>query len=122
MSVPTALSAPAGEDIEEVSIEENVRSYFKDIPVMAKIARCESHFRHFGSDGSVLRGDIVPSDVGVMQINEYFHADTAEALGLDLHTLPGNLAYARDLFEREGTTPWLASVKCWGRDNHIARK
>lgn len=80
---------------------------------MVNIAECESHFRHFGEDGGVLRGDVDRRDVGVMQINEYFHGKRAEKLGLDLETLAGNLAYARDLYEREGTTPWLASSKCW---------
>lgn len=97
-------------------------AYFSDIPVLVEVARCESHFRHFGKDGSVLRGNVDPRDLGVMQINEYFHATTAEKLGLDIESLPGNLAYARYLYEREGTTPWLSSVKCWGKENHVAKK
>ena len=89
---------------------------------MVEVARCESRFRHLGKNGSVLRGDINRSDLGVMQINEYYHGDTAAALGLDLSDFGDNMAYARYLFEKEGTTPWLASSKCWGKENHIARK
>jgi hypothetical protein len=81
---------------------------------MANIAWCESKFRHNGSSG-VIRGQINRSDLGVMQINEYYHADTASKLGINIHSLSGNLAYARYLYEREGTRPWNSSKHCWGR-------
>ena len=107
---------------EAQSVKEYVENYFSDIPVMIDIADCESRFRHFNRKGSVLRGEFTPLDVGVMQISEFYHKDTAAQLGLNLHSVEGNLAYARYLFEKEGTTPWLSSRKCWGRENHIARK
>lgn len=88
---------------------------------MAEIARCESRFRHVGENGSIIRGEENRSDVGVMQINEYYHEKTADTLGIDLYTLDGNLAYARSLYEREGTAPWNASKTCWG-DQHIAQR
>ena len=102
------------------SIEEYVRAYFADAPIMAEIAACESKFRHFGKNGSVLRGEIVREDIGVMQVNEYYHKKTAQKLGLDLYSIEGNVTYARYLFEKEGTTPWLSSSKCWNR--HLSKK
>ena len=94
--------------------ETRVRSYFEDIPIMAQIAWCESRYTQIDpATGDVLRGMVNRADVGVMQINEYYHAQTARALGYDLHTLDGNLAYARNLYEREGTRPWNASRACW---------
>src|SRR5688572_33441375 len=39
------------------AVEKIVREYFKDNPIMAEVARCESRFRHFGTDGEILRGD-----------------------------------------------------------------
>ena len=86
---------------------------------MAEVARCESTFRHFNSSGNILRGEVNKSDIGVMQINTYYHGDTADRLGIDLFTLDGNLEYARDLYERKGTQPWSASEPCWG-NAHIA--
>lgn len=94
--------------------EQYVRSYFADIPVMADIASCESHFQQYASDGSVHRGEVNHSDVGIMQVNEYYHSKTAEKLGLDLYTMEGNVAYARYLYEKEGTQPWISSKPCWG--------
>jgi len=80
---------------------------------MTEIAECESRFRHFDKYGDILRGEENGQDVGVMQINERYHLDTAIELGHNLYTLDGNLAYAKYLYEKEGTTPWRSSVKCW---------
>ena len=95
--------------------EAVVREYFSDIPVMIQVARCESTFRHTLADGSVLRGRVDDRDTGVMQINTYYHGLTADQLGLDLENLHDNMAYARDLYERQGTQPWSASAPCWSR-------
>ncbi len=92
-----------------------VRDYFEDAPVMADIAWCESRYRHLDKDGTIFRGKAVPEDIGVMQINTYFHEDTAEELGIDLYSLSGNLEYARYLYEKEGTRPWNSSRPCWGQ-------
>lgn len=102
-----------------ITLEEHVRDYFKDDPIMAEIARCESNFKHLSRSGKVMRG-IVPEDVGVMQINEFYHETKAKKLGFDLHTLDGNLAYAKWLYGKEGVKPWLASNKCWQKFERLA--
>ena len=94
--------------------EAAVRSYFSDIPVMIQIARCESTFRHTLADGTVLKGRVDPADTGVMQINKRYHQERAQKLGLNLDDLDDNMAFARDLYERQGTQPWKASKPCWG--------
>lgn len=80
---------------------------------MIQIARCESTFRHTLADGTVLQGRVDPADTGVMQINKRYHEKTATELGLNLDDIYGNLAYARNLYERQGTKPWNASAPCW---------
>lgn len=106
---------------QPLTLEQYVREYFKDTPIMAEIAKCESRFRQFGVGGKVLRGEVAREDLGVMQINEFYHEDTAKALGLDLHTLDGNLAYAKWLYKKEGVTPWYSSSKCWQKSDTLAR-
>ncbi len=93
--------------------ELKVRAYFSDIPVLIEVARCESTFRHVDKHGNLLRGSVTPDDLGVMQINEYYHGDSAKRLGLDITTLNGNMEYARHLYNMYGTDPWSASVKWW---------
>lgn len=100
--------------VEPVDTETAVRSYFADIPVMIEVARCESTFRHELTDGSILQGRVDPADTGVMQINKRYHEATATAMTLDLDDLYDNMAYARYLYEKQGTQPWSASMPCWG--------
>jgi hypothetical protein len=94
--------------------ESIVRSYFRDIPVMIEVARCESTFRHKLEDGSVLQGRVDPADTGVMQINRRYHEVAATAMELDLDDIYHNMAYARYLYETQGVQPWSASMPCWG--------
>jgi len=104
------------------NVEASVREYFKDTPILAEIAKCESRFRQVDENGDVVRGEINRSDIGVMQINTYYHADTAKKLGLDLKTLGGNMAYAKYLYEKEGSTPWLSSSGCWNKFKSLSQK
>lgn len=106
------------------NVEKFVNDYFADIPILTKIAKCESRYRHLNSSGKVLRGDENSFDRGVMQINILYHAETAKKLGLDIHDLNGNVRYARYLYEKEGAKPWMSSSACWAEFNQseIARR
>ena len=100
---------------EVLDNERIVRSYFRDIPVMAEIARCESTFRHTLPDGTVLTGRVDSDDTGVMQINRRYHGEKAAELKLDLNDIYHNMAYARYLYETQGVQPWSASAPCWNK-------
>lgn len=97
------------------TLESYVREYYANEPMLAEIARCESNFRQFDSNGKILRGGVNPDDVGIMQINEVYHYKRAQKLGFDLRTLDGNLAYATYLYEKESYGPWSSSAKCWNK-------
>ena len=107
---------------QPITLEVYVRDYFKDTPLLAEIAKCESRFRHLGKNGKIIRGEVAVEDVGVMQINEFYHEDRAAALGFNLHTLDGNLAYAKWLYAKEGTAPWASSARCWQKYDRLAVK
>ena len=120
----TAYGHIAMAEVEEVTTEQTerlgnaesiVRSYFRDIPVMIEIARCESTFRHELKDGSVLQGRVDPADTGVMQINKRYHEERATAMDLNLDDIYHNMAYARYLYETQGVQPWSASAPCWNK-------
>ena len=108
--VTAETKAPVHSNTEAI-----VRDYFKDIPVMIQVARCESHFRHTLADGTILRGVVDSADTGVMQINKRYHSAKAAALGLNLDDIYGNMAYARHLYETQGVQPWNASAPCWNQ-------
>lgn len=127
MKTPTLQSEQAEIQIKSVeqtdddlTIEEYVRNYFSDIPVMIEIAKCESRFRQSDEEGNVLRGEQNTLDRGVMQINEFYHNENSEKLGYDIMTLKGNTSYARALFEKYGVKPWSSSYKCWGKTTAYA--
>lgn len=113
---PQLVKEVSKNDIEKLmSTEQYVKQYFSDVPIMIEIAKCESRFKHLDSDGSIHRGKINSSDVGVMQINEYYHLDTAEKENYNIYSIEGNTAYARKLYEKQGTQPWISSKACWGK-------
>ena len=98
-----------------MSTEQYVRQYFADEPIMIQIARCESHFRQLDPNGDIHRGVVNNQDVGVMQINEYYHLAEAKKANYNIYTVEGNTAFARALYEKEGTAPWSSSEACWGK-------
>ena len=113
--VPLVASAQVGLNVD---VESKVREYFSDTPVMIEIARCESKFRQFTDSGNPLYGGYGAGMVGVFQIYEDIHGVFAKGKGMDLETLDGNLEYAKYLYLREGTQPWMSSFPCWGKELH----
>jgi len=103
------------------SVEIDVREYFEDTPILAEIAKCESRFKHVGEKGDIIRGKVNSDDIGVMQINTFYHEDEATRLGINLKTLQGNMEYAKKLYEKEGTDPWISSSKCWKKYVSISK-
>jgi len=116
------------EDYQPISDSKNIERYisdhFADIPLMTHIAKCESRYRQLDSRGNVLRGEKNRYDLGVMQINELYHANKSAELDLDIYTLEGNVAYARHLYEKQGAKPWMSSSACWAKfsESEIARR
>lgn len=112
---PVALVSEGNEQaVEEVQTPAEItKEYFADIPIMIDVAWCESTLRHTDSNGNILRGVVNKGDVGVMQINEYYHLEDSQELGIDIYSIEGNLEYARHLYEKQGLKPWNSSKKCW---------
>ena len=115
---PTVVIAKT-EPSKEKTVKEQVEEYFADIPALIRVAECESRFRQFDVNGDVFRG-VLPSDVGVMQINEMYWGKTAQKLGINLYTTQGNMQYARYLYEKEGLDPWSSSEHCWAQGTQLA--
>lgn len=110
-----------------ITTREDMEAYLKDeyssTPILVEIARCESTFKQYQDDGKVVRGRIDRDDIGLMQINERYHGETAKRLGMDIYKVDGNIAYAKYLYSKEGTDPWSASKNCWsGSRGDLAMK
>lgn len=98
-----------------IDMESYLREEYANTPVLVEIARCESEFRQFDKNGKLIRGRANAADVGVMQINEFYHANTARNMGIDIHTVEGNVAFAKYLYNKYGSSPWSASQPCWSK-------
>jgi len=106
------LAAPAlGQAADpNAGIEALVREAFADAPVMIAVAKCESRYRQFASEGIPLRGGSGKGYIGIFQIGERLHAAAAAKAGHDIYTIEGNIGYARRLYEKSGSVPWRECV------------
>ncbi len=114
---PTALAEDLAHQLADnpETMSAYVRQYYKETPILADIAWCESRNRQLDADGTLFRGKVNHDDVGIMQINTNYHEDQAKEMDMDLYSLSGNLAYAQYLYDKEGTKPWASSQACWGK-------
>lgn len=113
-SIPGMLvavaEAPAMEDTPEFL------DPFVGYPTLKRICSCESNLRQYALDGeTALRGTVNSYDIGICQINEIYHGGDIEKLGVDIHTEKGNIAFAKNLYDRKGSAPWIWSKPCWSR-------
>ncbi len=90
-------------------VEATVRASMIDMPGMADIAKCESGFRQFVADGSVLKGGTGKNYIGIFQISNG-HRSSAESMAFNIDTVEGNIAYARHMYFARGTAPWVSCL------------
>lgn len=96
-----------------------VMSAFPADTVMWAIAACESRYRQFREDGTVLRGGVNPRDIGLFQINDSVHAVLIKSLMeedsllYNISTVDGNIEVAKILRNRDEYQPWNFSSFCW---------
>lgn len=113
-TTPQVIELQATSTIPLTPRQEIMRVFGQeDGPLMMEVARCESGVKQFNKDGTLLRGVVDPRDVGIFQVNSWYHEEQATQLGLDLKTLEGNVAYAKILFDKRRLRDWQASSRCW---------
>lgn len=82
-------------------------------PLVA-VAQCESGFKQFKSDGTLLENpDPKSSAAGVFQTLLITHGPKARSMGMDLETWEGNMDFAEYLYEINGLKDWKESKPCW---------
>ncbi len=84
-------------------------------PILERIAMCESHGHQFNENGTVIRGEHNPDDIGKYQINIETWGAEAKKIGYDIFTEEGNHAMALEIYRRYGTKPWIWSKPCWDK-------
>lgn len=104
------------------------KQFFADngAPEMLPIIRCESNFKQFETDGTVLKNRAGSSAIGVAQIMSSLHPDPKiiyrynkrfntdfQKEDFDITTLEGNLGYALILYKIRGVRDWECAKKVW---------
>lgn len=107
--------------ITNEGLEEFVTHFFTtyDAAEMIPIIACESQFKHFNDDGTVLKNNQGSSATGIAQILASVHPDphviarynrrhhtNFKVEDFDISTLSSNVWYALVLYKTNGTRDW----------------
>jgi len=97
--------------------EEVIKSgkTYRDFLILREIAKAETNFEHY-KNGKVIRGTYNKNDVGIFQINELYHKEKAQKMGLDIEKVEDNIRFAVWLYTQKGTSPWIWSKNKWSRN------
>lgn len=101
---------------KEVNLDSLITSYSDEFNVSENLARriigCESGFNPDATNKNY-KGDVHWStDIGMGQINDYYHKTRMDEMGLDIYDHEDNLRYTFILLS-EGETHYKASKFCW---------
>lgn len=72
---------------------------------------CESSFRHYNKDGSLLKSPT--NDYGWLQLN-IVHKEIADRMGFDFYTMTPaqSVEIAKEVYKKQGLHAWVCS---WGK-------
>lgn len=115
-----------GTYISSDDLQEYIVQFFtiNNAEELIPIIGCESEFKHFNDDGTVLKNRQGSSATGIAQILASAHPDpqiikrynrrhhaNLKVEDFDITTLMGNLSYALVLYEVRGTRDWECAKK-----------
>ena len=111
---PVVIEEPVEWTLDTL-VAELSEVYEQDEALVRRIIHCESRGdinamnKNFND-----KGQWWSSDYGPMQINNYWHAESAAELGLNIYDWQHSLEYGLILLSTDGAIRhWSASSKCW---------
>lgn len=97
------------EEISRLSIKYRV-----DSDTARAVIQCESQMNGSAINENKDENGITWSkDIGLFQINNYFHEKTMNDMGLNINNQWDNLEYGFILISKQGLSAWKASKSCW---------
>lgn len=111
---PPSIELPAAVAVAEAP---TIADPFEGYPLLKKICECESGLTHYINEEKqvVLRGRVNRYDIGICQINEQYHRESIARTGYNIYTPEGNIRFAKLLYNKQGSKPWVWSKGCWGK-------
>lgn len=108
-NIPNKVSYAA----EVLSLDQKIDKYALEYHVNPQVARAIISCESGGNPEAIGTMAVVGRDIGVFQINDYFHEKRTQELELNIYNVDDNLRYGMILLFEQGVTPWRASASCW---------
>ena len=103
------------EELIDIHICETALKYDVDEQLARNIMWCESkQYEHKAiNENKRDDGSVWSLDIGRWQINDYWHEETMQSMGMDIYDDYDNIEYGFQLLANEGVKHWKASRHCW---------
>lgn len=82
-----------------------------------KISLCEDQGNPYNTHANKHEGVTWSTDIGPLQINDYYNESAMKKQGLDISKPLDNLNFGLQMLKEQGTQPWKASEQCWKYGN-----
>ena len=115
-NIPSRVIYAAKELTIEQKITKLALEYHVNPAVVHAIISCESEYK----SSAIGKMAVIGQDIGIWQINSYFHEEAAKERGLNIYNSNDNLRYGMILLFEKGTQPWKASRTCWSKKLSVA--
>ena len=109
LETENSLSDVYSKDDINLMIDVLSSKYGQNPEIVKRIIQCQSSF----NPDAVNYNAKVGKDIGLMQINTYFHTAGSTNLGLDIYKPYDNIEYGMVLMKESGLQPWTWSEHCW---------
>ena len=101
--------------VQELTLDQKIDKYATEYHVNPVVARAIISCESGGDPNALGTMAVIGQDIGIWQINDYFHEETANKLGLNIYNQDNNLRYGMILLFEQGTSPWKWSKSCWSK-------
>lgn len=82
-----------------------------------KISLCEDQGNPYSTHANKHGTTTWSTDIGPLQINDYYNESAMKAEGLNISNPIDNLNFGLGMLAEQGTQPWKASEACWKYGN-----
>lgn len=115
--IPSEVTYTAAPYPNQCRLERTLKEYIAfeakqhgiDPKTALAVSYCESRYYENATGTQAAVG----KDIGMFQINTYYHESKAQKMDLNIYEPRDNIEYAMWLMERQGLQPWSASKSCW---------
>lgn len=83
--------------------------------LVKKISLCEDKGNPYSTHANKHGTTTWSTDIGPLQINDYYHESEMKAEGLNISKPLDNLKFGLEMMSKQGTTPWNWSKYCWNK-------